>query len=251
MTRFSGKYFIVSGAASGIGRATAERLSEEGASLALIDLDALLLEQVAGRLREDGTEVLTFACDVSDNNALKSAVNKAIDTFGSLHGVVASAGVNLIADREPLAQASLEAFDQVLSINLRGSFVLIQSAMNALIESQGAVVTVSSTAGIRGHGAGWGYTASKGALVALSQMLALECGKQGVRVNCVCPGAVASEGMGAFFSTENGAAYTRHVPLGRPGLPEELAGTVVHLLSEDSAYTNGQVIAVDGGATVL
>jgi meso-butanediol dehydrogenase/(S,S)-butanediol dehydrogenase/diacetyl reductase len=152
----------------------------------------------------------------------------------------------------PGADVERATFEQVLAVNLVGTFLAIQAAMPHLLAGGGAVVTIASTAGLRGHGFGAAYTASKGGVVALTRLLALQYGPRGVRVNCVCPGLTAT-GMNAEVvrDPEYVRRVVRGIPLGRIATPDEIAGVACHLLGDDSAYVNGQVIAVDGGATVL
>jgi NAD(P)-dependent dehydrogenase (short-subunit alcohol dehydrogenase family) len=247
MRGIEGRVLLVTGAASGIGRASAERWAEEGGSVLLADLD---LETTNGAAERIGSRAAAVACDVTREADVRAAVAATVERFGRLDALATSAGVNLEPDRVPFEALDHESFQRVLDVNLNGTFFAIKQALPHLLESRGAVVTVASTAGIRGHGQGYGYTASKGGVVALTRMLANDYGPRGVRVNCVCPGATASEGMGAFFKEEGGAATVRPlVPLGRPAEPEEVGAIVVHLLSGDASYVTGQIVAVDGGAT--
>ena len=139
-----------------------------------------------------------------------------------------------------------------LRVNLGGTFLAIKCALPALLEAGGgAIVTIASTAALRGHGRGPSYSASKGGVVALTRILAEQYGERGIRVNCICPGAIAGEGMGAYFASEAGGSQAaRGNSLGRVGLAEELGGTAAYLLSEDASFVHGQILAVDGGASV-
>ncbi len=239
---------VVSGAASGIGRATAERLVAAGRPVALLDLDGGALARVAARL--DGpVPLVAVRLDVTDADAVETAVAGVVDDLGAPSGVVTAAGIFDSADLAPVAGLDLGAFDRVLDVNLRGTVHVLRSVLPRLVDG-GAVVTVASTAGLRGHGLGAGYTASKGAVVALTRLVAVQEGRRGVRANCVCPGATAGEGMGRGFADPGTAARAaRGVPLGRVGTAEEVAGTIVALLGEATDYVTGQVIAVDGGVT--
>ena len=248
MKGVAGRVLAVTGGASGIGRATAERWVEEGGSVLLADMNEDSLAAIASRL---GDNAMHIACDVAHEEDVRTAIAAAVDRFGRLDALATSAGVNVEADRVPMHELDIGVFEQVVSINLNGTFLAIKHALPHLIESKGSVVAVSSTAGIRGHGQGYGYTASKGGVVALTRLLANQYGSQGVRVNCVCPGATSGEGMGSFFREAAGAAMVAPlIPLEKPGTPEEIASVVVHLLSSDAAYVTGQIVAADGGATV-
>jgi len=241
---------VVTGAASGIGRATAERLVRAGGRVGFVDRNAAAVEAVTAALPAE--QVLSLAADVSDTHAIAAAVEAAATAFGGLIGLVTSAGIFHPGDMRPGAEVERATFEQVLAVNLTGTFLAIQAAMPHLLAGGGAVVTIASTAGLRGHGFGAAYTASKGGVVALTRLLALQYGPRGVRVNCVCPGLTAT-GMNAEVvrDPEYVKRVVRGIPLGRIATPDEIAGVVCHLLGPDSAYVNGQVIAVDGGATVL
>jgi meso-butanediol dehydrogenase/(S,S)-butanediol dehydrogenase/diacetyl reductase len=241
---------VVTGAASGIGRATAERLVRAGGRVGFVDRNAEALAAVTAALPAE--QVLSLTADVSDPNAIAGAVAAAATAFGGLTGLVTSAGIFHPGDMRPGADVERATFEQVLAVNLVGTFLAIQAAMPHLLAGGGAVVTIASTAGLRGHGFGAAYTASKGGVVALTRLLALQYGPRGVRVNCVCPGLTAT-GMNAEVvrDPEYVRRVVRGIPLGRIATPDEIAGVACHLLGDDSAYVNGQVIAVDGGATVL
>jgi NAD(P)-dependent dehydrogenase (short-subunit alcohol dehydrogenase family) len=146
--------------------------------------------------------------------------------------------------------AALDVLGRVIATNLRGTVLTVRAVLPHL-GSGAAIVTVASTAGLRDHGFGAAYTASKGAIVALTRLLALQYGPKGVRVNCVGPGATAGEGMGAIFlDGEASAPMVRDVPLRRVGQAAELGATIVALLDDSTSYVTGQIIAIDGGATV-
>ena len=243
----AGRTFLVTGAASGIGRATAGRLVQAGANVALMDLDGDALAATAAGLGAAGA--VAVPGDVTSESAVDAAVAAAIGRFGSLHGVVTSAGIFDPADLVDLDALDLDVFDRVLDVNLRGTVLVLRAALPHL-GAGAAIVTVASTAGLRGHGLGPSYTASKGAVVALTRLLAVQYGPRGIRVNCVCPGATAGEGMGAAFTDpERAQSMSKGIPLRRVGQAAELGATIAMLLSDEAAYLTGQVIAVDGGAT--
>jgi meso-butanediol dehydrogenase / (S,S)-butanediol dehydrogenase / diacetyl reductase len=250
MRGLEGRPVLVTGAASGIGRRTAARLAEEGALVAAVDLDGEGLDTVTKEMSTGRAQVLGIVADVRDEGAVAKAVESAVEQLGGLRGVVTSAGVFLPPDLQPLAEVPLETFRAVLEVNLVGTFLATKHALTHLAREGGAAVTIASTAGLRGHGQGPAYTASKGGVIALTRIIAYQYGRQGVRANCVCPGATLGEGMGAGFADPDLAEhYARSVPLGRVGLGEELASVISFLLSDDASYVNGQVLAVDGGIT--
>lgn len=250
MRGLDGRVFLVTGAASGIGRATAERLAGERAKVALVDRDPERLLDVARRLAEDGGQVGAYRADVACADEVAAAVDGAVRELGGLHGVVTSAGIFDPADMAPVGAADPDVFARVLAVNLTGTFLVVRAALPHLVRDGGAIVTIASTAGIRGHGFGAGYTASKGAVIALTKLLALQYAAERVRANCVCPGFVATA---MNREAQNDPQFVRgvqkSVPLGRIAQADELASVICHLLSDDASYTTGQVIAVDGGAT--
>ena len=249
MDGLAGRAYLVTGAASGIGRGTAERLVRAGAGVALVDIDADRLDTVAAALGAHG-RVVALPADVTDPDAVQAAVDAAATRFGALHGAVTSAGVFDPADLVDVEAADLDVFDRVLAVNLRGTLLVLRAVLGRLGPGS-SIVTIASTAALRGHGQGPAYTASKGAVVALSRLAALQYGPRGIRVNCVCPGATAGEGLGAYFTDPDVAATVgSQLPLGRVGTGADVGATVATLLSDETSYLTGQVIAVDGGATI-
>jgi NAD(P)-dependent dehydrogenase (short-subunit alcohol dehydrogenase family) len=251
MTGLSNRSVLVTGAASGIGEATCVRLVREGACVTLVDRDADRLATVRDVLAGAGGRVVAVATDVGDEDAVRAAVAEAVRAFGGLRGVVTSAGIFDPGDMQPLAGVELAAFERTLRVNLTGTFLVVKHALPHLVAEGGAVVTIASTAGIRGHGFGSGYTASKGGVVALTRLLAEQYGPQNVRANCICPGATDTPMTGGAFREGELAERTkRGIPLHRIAEPREIGDVACFLLSDDASYVNGQVFAVDGGATV-
>jgi NAD(P)-dependent dehydrogenase (short-subunit alcohol dehydrogenase family) len=248
MRGLNGRSILVTGAASGIGRATCERLLAEGAAVAMVDRNGELLADVARTLN---ARVLPLVADVSQEDEVRDAVDRAATEFGGLRGVVTSAGVFRPGDYRPLAEVDLETFSHTLSVNLTGTFLVMKYALPHLMRDGGAIVTIASTAGLRGHGFGSGYTASKGGVIALTRLAAFQYGEHKVRANCVCPGLTDTPMTGA---SSNPALYeraARAVPLRRIATPEEIGNAACYLLSDDASYINGQIIAADGGASVV
>ena len=192
-----GRSVIVTGGASGIGRATCNRLAVEGAAVAVVDRNSTLIDEVAAALSSGGaTRVIGVAADVSREDEVRAAVERAAGELGGVGGLVTSAGIFDGDDMKLLADVPLESFTRTLAVNLTGTFLFCKYALPHLLVApagprggRGAIVTVASTAGLRGHGFGSGYTASKGGVVALTRLLAVQYGGQGIRANCVCPGA--------------------------------------------------------------
>lgn len=252
MKGIEGKRVLVTGAASGIGRATTERLAANGAAVALLDRNEELLRTVNKELESKGVRTCALVVDVSEADSMRAAIDEAAGELGGLEGVVTSAGLFDPGDLRPLAEVEPEAFNRVLSVNLAGTFLAVKFSLPYLLRKGGAVVTIASTAGLRGHGFGSGYTASKGGVVSLTRLMAFQYGEQGVRANCVCPGFTETPMTGGVQNDPDFARkLTRGIPMRRIAQPEEIAGVAVHLLGDDASYVNGQVIAVDGGGTVI
>lgn len=251
MRGLRGRAVLVTGAASGIGEALCGRLAEEGAAVALLDRDRDRLAAVAATLEGRGARVLALDADVGKEDHVRGAVERATAALGGLQGVVTSAGIFRTGDRPLLADVDLATFERTLRVNLVGTFLAVKYALPHLIRAGGgAVVTIASTAGLRGHGMGSGYTASKGGVIALTRLVAEQYGPRGVRANCLCPGATDTPMTGGVYhQPERVEQMRRAIPLGRVALPHEIADVAAFLLSDDAAHVTGQVLAVDGGAT--
>jgi NAD(P)-dependent dehydrogenase (short-subunit alcohol dehydrogenase family) len=239
---------IVSGGGSGIGRATAQRAARDGANVAVIDRDA-----DNGRATADviGDRAQAYPCDVGDEAAVATTVAQIERDLGRVAGVVTAAGIFPPGDLRPAHEVGVEDFVHVLRVNLVGTFAVIKYALPMLIDGGGAIVTIASTAAIRGHGFGAGYTASKGGVDALTRLLAVQYGPLGVRANCICPGGVDTPMTGGVFATDEAKARAKQrVPIGRYAQAEDIADVAVFLLSDDARYLTGQTLPVEGGATI-
>lgn len=250
MRGLRGRPVLVTGAASGIGEAACERLADEGAAVALLDRDGDRLTAIAGALARRGARVVALRADVGREDEVRAAVERAATALDGLQGVVTSAGIFRTGDRQPLAEVDLETFERTLRVNLIGTFLAVKYALPHLMRRGGAVVTIASTAGLRGHGFGSGYTASKGGVIALTRLMAEQYGPHGVRANCVCPGATDTPMTGGVYRQPERIEQMRQaIPLGRVAEPHEIADVAAFLLSDDAAHVTGQVLAVDGGST--
>jgi meso-butanediol dehydrogenase/(S,S)-butanediol dehydrogenase/diacetyl reductase len=246
MRRFEDKVVLITGAASGIGRATAVRLGSEGAALVLVDVSAEGLEETAKKCVEAGASVETTLCNVGDAAQVEAAVEGAVQRFGKLDALVNVAGILLL---EHTHETSLEQWERILRINLTGTFLFCKAALPHLLESRGNIVNTSSTSALAGMPYGGAYGASKGGVLAFTRTLAVEYGKQGVRANVICPGSIKTP-MGSGSNLPKDIDFElikRAMPIDKPRGPETVASVIALLASEDGAHINGESIRMDGG----
>jgi NAD(P)-dependent dehydrogenase (short-subunit alcohol dehydrogenase family) len=247
MRRFEGRGAIVTGAASGIGRATAERLAAEGARVALLDVQEGALREVEGAIGAAGGEALAIACDVSSEREVQAAVKEAIARFGRLHVLCNLAGILRFQHTH---ETSLDDWNRILAVNLTGTFLTCREAIPHMVAHKGgSIVNMSSTAAIQAHAWTAAYTASKGGVLALTYELAIEYGRQGVRVNAVCAGAVKTPIHQAFAVPPGADAklVQRILPFAGFGEPADAASAIAFLASDEARFVNGTMLRVDGG----
>ena len=243
--RFHGKVVIVTGAASGIGEATARRFVAEGAKAALIDRDEASLEKVAKSLPAD--QVMVQTADVSDSRAVDGMVAAVVGRFGRLDVIVNNAGVHEGGDPASITD---EKWRKVMSTDIDGVFYGCRAALPHLEKTKGSIV---NTASVSGTGGDWGmspYNAAKGAVVNLTRALALDLGKKGIRVNGVCP-SLTRTGMTEDMMDDKKllTKFAERIPLGRVCEPQEVAAVIAFLASDDASFMTGANVAVDGGVS--
>lgn len=234
---------IVTGGASGIGKACAQRLVAEGARVVLADIDDANAKVVAGQLG-DTRVAIGCAVDVRSGASCLALAATALDAFGAITGLVNAAGVNQIPTE--IVDLAEEDWRRVIDINLTGTMLTIQ-AVAPHLPSGGAIVALSSGAARVVRKGIAGYAASKAGVLAVTKVAALELGARGIRVNAIVPGFIDTEMNQAKLTPQRRDAIARSAPLGRVGRPDEIASAISFLLSADASYISGDLIAVDGG----
>jgi NAD(P)-dependent dehydrogenase (short-subunit alcohol dehydrogenase family) len=234
------KTALVTGAARGIGLATAKRFLADGWQVAMIDRDAQALADAAAGL-ENAHAIL---CDVSKPDDVDAMIAETLRLTGRIDALVNNAGV---ADFGPIADHDLPRWRTVMETNLDGVFLVTQAALPALRESRGAIVNIASISGLRASTLRTAYGTSKAAVIHLTKQQAAELGEYGIRANCVCPGPVRTKLAMAVHTPDIIEAYHDAIPLRRYGSEEEIANVIRFLCSDEASYVTGQVIAVDGG----
>ena len=249
--RLDGKTAIVTGGGRGLGRYMAEALSDAGASVVLCSRKMEPLEEVCREIEAGGGRALAVECDVTDPDEVEKVVSAAIENFGSMDVVVNNSGATWGALPEEMP---LDRFDQVMRVNVRGTFLMSQAAGRRMIEggTGGTIINISSVAGIVGGHPDFmqtvGYNSSKGAIISMTRDLATSWAQHNITVNAIAPGWFPTRMSGGLiekFEEEMLAS----IPLGRFGNPENLKGVAIFLASPAAAYITGQTIVVDGGAT--
>lgn len=251
MKRFEDQVAIVTGAASGIGRATAVRLAAEGAAVIIADLNAEGAGTAAKAISDQGGRALALEVDVTDAPAVRAMTEQAIAAFGKVDILVSNAGWDRAA---PFADTNEELWDRVIAINYRGHLATTQAVLAHMRErGAGRIVIIASDAGRVGSSGEAVYSGAKGAAIAFTKALAREVARQGINVNCVAPGLVDTPLLAGVAEGNEKliAAIVRAIPLGRTGLPEELAAAICFFASPDAAYITGQTLSVNGGLSML
>ncbi|WST34084.1 SDR family oxidoreductase [Streptomyces sp. NBC_01166] len=249
--RFANKVAFVTGAGSGIGRATAIAFAAEGADVVVADIDSAGNEETARLAAEHGGRVLTVKCDVTSSSDIRAAVEQAVRAFGRFDIAFNNAGIE--QPPAPLVDIAEEEWSRLLDIDLRSAFLCMKYEIPAMLENGGgSIVNTSSGAGVIGIRGQAAYVAAKHGLIGLTKSAALDYAAQGVRVNAICPGIIETPMMNRFSggTPEGRARVIGQEPVGRMGSPEEIASAVLWLSSDLGGFATGHAMVIDGGQTV-
>jgi NAD(P)-dependent dehydrogenase (short-subunit alcohol dehydrogenase family) len=251
MGRLSGKVAIITGAASGMGRATAIRFAGEGAKIVIADLNKEGGEAAARDCRENGSDAIFQKADISGEADVKAAVERAVKEFGRLDIIYNNAGLGGAVG--PLENITVENWDKTMAILLRGVFLGMKHSIPAMRKAGGgSIISTASIAGIQGYAGIHPYSAAKAAVINLTRSAATELAKDKIRVNCICPGGINTPLIyGNVAGGENSAAkfLSKMQPMPREGRPDDIANMALFLASDESEWITGAAMVVDGGYT--
>ncbi|MEM6966064.1 MAG: SDR family NAD(P)-dependent oxidoreductase [Bacteroidota bacterium] len=246
MGKLDNKIAFVTGAATGIGRATAIALAKEGAKVMVTDINEEEANETLHQIKNDGGQAVFHHLDVSQPKAINNVLTKIFETEGAVDLAVNNAGIG--GSLAPIHEAKLEDWHLMMTVNLTGVFLCMQKEIQLMLKKgSGRIVNISSLAGLNGMPMGAPYSAAKHGVLGLTKTAAMEYGKYNIRVNAVCPGFIETPILTDVPQKVLDYSTNLRVPLRRLGQPSEVAQTILWLLSEDSSYINGHSLCVDGG----
>ena len=252
--RLVNKNAIITGAASGMGFEMARLFGREGARVFIIDRDGALAEKAEAELRKEGMDAAAFCVDVIDARGIAEAFGKIISRYaGIVHVLVNNAGITEFGSVE---DTTLDSWERVMAVNVTGTFLCSQAVLPQMKRHGGVIINLASAAGLVGVPKMAAYCAAKAAVIGLTRQMAADYTALGVRVNCLCPGFVASTGMGrqvlgSDTTPETQARRLAKYPIGRFGRPEEIAHAALFLASDEASFVSGAAFCVDGGMTAI
>jgi len=252
VSRLAGRVAVVTGAASGIGRASARRFAAEGAAVVVADLAAAAGEAVAAEIRAGGGRAQFVRADVTADDDVTALMDAAVATFGKLDVVFNNAGAGTFVPFDRLSPAE---WDRMIAVDLRSVYLGCRAALPHLRRNGGGVIlNTASQSGLQGQPMNEAYCAAKGGVVLFTRSLALEVARDGIRVNCICPGGTDTPMLQGFLGdarppADAVAELGARLPMGRVARPEEIAAAALFLVSDDASYVTGIALPVDGGAT--
>ncbi len=257
MKRFRDKVVLITGAARGIGRTMSVQFAREGAHAFLVDVDGHALQKTSDFLKRQKRRVANWEADVSKENDVRAAVQRALDVFGTIDVLINNAGV--MGPTVPITEFSQAEWDRVFEVNVKGSFLFVKHVLPVMVKKrEGCVINIASVAGIKASRISPAYSASKGAIVALTRTLALAYASKNVRINCICPGSVEGDMLQNYFASVSDRKERRKLEsdflerhrLGRFGRSEDIAHASLYLASSEASFITGVNLVVDGGLSL-
>jgi NAD(P)-dependent dehydrogenase (short-subunit alcohol dehydrogenase family) len=250
--RLQDKVCVITGAGSGMGRVACETFGREGARIVALDVVEEAGEATASSVRAAGGEAMFFPCDVASEGSVRAATAAAVDRFGRIDVLYNNAGI-MPAEDHSVLDTSVEVWDRVMSVNVRGIFLCCKYVIPEMLKhGHGSIINIASFVALLGCSVPQdAYTASKGAVISLTKSLAIQFRPQGIRSNAICPGPIATPMLMDWLLKDEDARQLRlnRQPSGRFGKPEDIVNCALYLASDDSDWTNGAVLVVDGGIT--
>jgi NAD(P)-dependent dehydrogenase (short-subunit alcohol dehydrogenase family) len=250
--RLQDKVCIITGAGSGMGQTAAEMFAGEGAKVAVFEISERTGQETVSRIQAAGGEAAFFRCDVADEESVRAAVSETVERFGKIDVLYNNAGI-MPAEDHSVIDTSVDVWDQVMAVNVRGIFLTCKYTIPEMIkQGRGSIINIASFVAFMGCSVPQdAYTASKGAVVSLTRSLAIQFRPKGIRANAICPGPIETPLLTEWLVKDEEAKRIRlnRQPSGRFGRPEDIVHCAIYLASDESDWTNGAILQVDGGIT--